>query len=101
MLQTGEIDMDMVTVNQDNVGKLQEAGFLDLCVFPTNGYGYIGFNMKDEKFTDVKVRQALTYGLNRKEIVEAVYAGGYADVINVPQSKESWAYSKGKNDYAL
>ncbi|MBU3102585.1 ABC transporter substrate-binding protein [Clostridium gasigenes] len=100
MLQTGEIDMDMVTVNQDNVGKLQEAGFLDLHVFPTNGYGYIGFNMKDEKFTDVKVRQALTYGLNRKEIVEAVYAGGYADVINVPQSKESWAYSKPKNDYA-
>ncbi|NKF08202.1 ABC transporter substrate-binding protein [Clostridium gasigenes] len=99
MLQTGEIDMDMVTVNQDNVGKLQEAGFLDLHVFPTNGYGYIGFNMKDEKFTDVKVRQALTYGLNRKEIVEAVYAGGYADVINVPQSKESWAYSKPKNDY--
>lgn len=101
MLQTGEIDMDMVTVNKDNVGKLQEAGFLDLHVFPTNGYGYIGFNMKDEKFTDVKVRQALTYGLNRKEIVEAVYAGGYADVINVPQSKESWAYSKPKNDYAF
>ncbi|MGL5354025.1 MAG: ABC transporter substrate-binding protein, partial [Clostridium sp.] len=100
MLQTGEIDMDMVTVNQDNVKSLQDAGFLDLSIFPTNGYGYIGFNMNDAKFKDVKVRQALAYGLNRAEIVEASFAGGYADVINEPQSKESWAYSKGSNDYA-
>ncbi|MGL5087468.1 MAG: ABC transporter substrate-binding protein [Clostridium sp.] len=100
MLQTGQIDMDMVTVNQDNVKSLQDAGFLDLSIFPTNGYGYIGFNMKEAKFQDVKVRQALNYGLNRAEIVEASFTGGYADVINEPQSRESWAYSKGKNEYA-
>ncbi|MBB6622150.1 ABC transporter substrate-binding protein [Clostridium gasigenes] len=100
MLQTGDIDMDMVTVNEDNVAQLQDAGFLDLCIFPTNGYGYIGLDVKNEKFTDPKVRQALTYGLNRAEVVEAVYPGGYADVINEPQSTKSWAYSKGKNDYA-
>lgn len=100
MLQTGEVDMDMVTVNQDNVKALKDAAFIDLHIFPTNGYGYIGLNFKDSRFQDQKVRQALAYGLNRKEIVDAVYAGGYADVINEPQSKESWAYSKGKNDYA-
>lgn len=99
MLQTGEIDMDMITVNEDNVNKLQEAGFLDIHIFPTNGYGYIGMNVENEKFADPKVRQALTYGLNRAEIVEASFTGGYADVINEPQSKESWAYSKGSNDY--
>lgn len=99
MLQTGEIDMDMVTVNQDNVQSLKDAGFIDLHIFPTNGYGYIGFNFKNPKFQDQKVRQALAYGLNRKEIVDAVYAGGFADVINVPQSKVSWAYYKGDNTY--
>ncbi len=99
MLKTGEIDMDMVTVNEDNVQTVLDAEFLDLHIFPTNGYGYIGFNVEDEKFSDVKVRQALTYGLNRAEIVEAAFTGGYADVINVPQSKESWAYAPGKNDY--
>lgn len=100
MLQSGEIDMDMVTVNEDNVNQLKDAGFLDLEIFPTNGYGYVGMNFKNEKFTDQKVRQALAYGLNRAEIVSAVYAGGFADVINVPQSKESWAYYAGDNDYA-
>lgn len=99
MLKTGEIDMDMVTVNEDNVQTVLDAEFLDLHIFPTNGYGYIGFNVTDEKFADVKVRQALTYGLNRAEIVEAAYTGGYADVINVPQSKESWAYTPGENAY--
>ncbi|MDY2632719.1 MAG: ABC transporter substrate-binding protein [Clostridium sp.] len=99
MLQTGEIDMDMVTVNQDNVQALKDAQFIDLHIFPTNGYGYIGFNFKNPKFQDQKVRQALAYGLNRKEVVDAVYAGGFADVINVPQSKLSWAYYKGDNAY--
>ena len=99
MLTTGEIDMDMVTVNEDNVQALKDAGFLDLHIFPTNGYGYIGFNFKNPKFQDQKVRQALAYGLNRKEVVDAVYAGGFADVINVPQSKLSWAYYEGDNDY--
>lgn len=99
MLQTGEIDMDMVTVGEDNVNSLINAGFIDLNIFPTNGYGYIGFNVNNDKFMDQKVRQALAYGLNRAEIVEASFPGGYADVINVPQSKESWAYTPGKNAY--
>lgn len=92
MLTSGEIDMDMITVDEDNVEEVQTLGFLDLNIFPTNGYGYVGMNHERAKFQDPKVRQALVYGLNRAEIVEAVY-GKFADVINIPQSKESWAYT--------
>lgn len=99
MLSSGEIDMDMVTVDEDNVEAVQALGFLDLNIFPTNGYGYVGMNHERAKFQDPKVRQALVYGLNRAEIVEAVY-GKFADVINIPQSKESWAYtSEGIESY--
>lgn len=101
MLQTGQIDMDMVTVSKDNVDSLKGAGFIDLCIFPTNGYGYIGMNVSNPKYSDPKVRQALTYGLNRAEIVEASFTGGFADVINLPQSKVSWSYAKPENDYAF
>ncbi|WP_160035537.1 ABC transporter substrate-binding protein [Paenibacillus sp. An7] len=101
MLNTGEIDMDMVTVNEDNIEELQSYGFLNINVFPTNGYGYVGINHEKEKFKDAKVRQALVYGLNRAEIVEAVY-GKFADVINIPQSKQSWAYTdEGIEAYAF
>ena len=98
-LQTGETDMEtQVTVNKDNVELLKSLGFLDLNLFPTNGYGFIAMNHKNPLFQDKKVRQALAYGLNRKEIVDAVYQG-YAEVINIPQSKVSWAYTDDVNKY--
>ena len=94
MLQTGEIDMDMVTVGEDNVNSLINAGFIDLNIFPTNGYGYIGFNVKDEKYMDPKVRQALTYGLNRAEIVEASFPGGYACLLYTSPSPRDGLLSR-------
>lgn len=100
MLQSGETDLDMVTVNAENVSQIQGAGFLDIQMFPTNGYGYIGMNLKNPMFQDQKVRQALTIGLDREKIVKTVY-GKYADVINEPQSKVSWAYTDDINKYAF
>ncbi|OAB42051.1 ABC transporter substrate-binding protein [Paenibacillus glacialis] len=92
MLQSGETDMDNINVSEDNVDELKALGFLDINILPNNGYGYIGFNHKLKKFQDPKVRQALTYGLNREEIVKGIY-GPYADVINIPESKVSWAFT--------
>lgn len=102
LLQTGATDMDMVAVSKDQVEQLQELGFLDINLFRTNGYGYIAFNHNKEMFKDKRVRQALAYGLDREQIVDAVYQG-YADVINIPQSKDSWSYTDEvtKYDYNL
>ncbi|MNZ64567.1 Oligopeptide-binding protein AppA precursor [compost metagenome] len=92
MLQSGETDMNEITVTEDNVEELKAMGFLDIHLLPNNGYGYIAFNHKVAKFQDVKVRQALTYGLNRAEIVDLIY-GPYGKVINIPQSSVSWSYT--------
>ncbi|KJB88982.1 ABC transporter substrate-binding protein [Paenibacillus sp. E194] len=98
LLQTGETDMDAPAVSKDQVEQLKEMAFLDNTLYRTNGYGYIAFNHKLDKFKDKRVRQALTYGLNRQEIVDAVYQG-YADVIDVPQSKQSWSYTDDVTKY--
>jgi len=92
MLQSGETDMDNISVSEDNVEELKALGFLDINILPNNGYGYIQFNHNEKKFQDQKVRQALTYGLNRSDIVKGYY-GPYADVINIPQSKVSWSFT--------
>jgi len=92
MLQSGETDLDNVTVNEDNVEELKSMGFLDVNVLKNNGYGYVAMNNKNPLFSDKAVRQALTFGLNRAEVVEAAY-GPYAEVINIPQSDVSWAYT--------
>ncbi|MFW5434610.1 ABC transporter substrate-binding protein [Paenibacillus apiarius] len=98
LLQTGETDMDNISVNKDQVEQLKEMGFLDVTLFPTNGYGYITFNHNRDEFKDKRVRQALAYGLNRQEIVDAIYQG-YAEVIDVPQSKVSWSYTDEVTHY--
>ncbi|MEJ8546090.1 ABC transporter substrate-binding protein [Brevibacillus borstelensis] len=91
-LKTGATDFDAsITVNADNVEALKELGFVNLDMLLNNGYGYIAINHKLPKFQDKRVRQALMYGLNREEVVYA-YSQGYAEVIDVPQSKLSWGY---------
>lgn len=94
LLQTGEIDMVNTTITEETMEQLADMEFVDVHYWPNNGYGYMGFNMlgEDSKFKDPKVRQALTYGLDRKTIVENIY-GEYADQINIPQSALSWAFN--------
>ena len=98
MLQTGEIDMDELAIGQDNVESTEASGFLSYQYFPTNGYGYMAFNHAKPALSDKVVRQALTTALNREKIVDSVY-DQYASVVNVNQSKVSWAYYEGKNKY--
>ncbi|QFT88368.1 Oligopeptide-binding protein AppA precursor [Bacillus sp. THAF10] len=56
-------------------------------------YSYLGYNLRNDLFKDVKVRQALTHALDRELIVESVM-GGDGEVANVPESPLSWAYDE-------
>ncbi|MBD7912541.1 MULTISPECIES: ABC transporter substrate-binding protein [Clostridium] len=100
MLQSGDVDIVSPTVSEDNVETIEGLGYMSYKLFPTNGYGYIAFNEAKPIFKDKAVRQALATGLDRAKIVNSVY-GKYASVINVPQSKASWAYADGDKDYAF
>lgn len=98
LLETGEVDINALTVSVENVSQIKTKGFLDQHIFPTNGYGYMAFNHRREALKDVKVRQAIAYALNREAITQNVYKG-YANVINIPQSKVSWAYTDDVEKY--
>lgn len=98
LLETGEVDINALTVSTENVSQIKSKGFLDQHIYPTNGYGYMAFNHRKEALKDVKVRQAIAHALNREAIVQNVYKG-YANVINIPQSKVSWAYTDDVDKY--
>ena len=38
-------------------------------------YTYLGYNLKNEKFQDLRVRQAITYAIDKKEIIDGVLLG--------------------------
>jgi peptide/nickel transport system substrate-binding protein len=41
----------------------------------THSYTYLGYNLKNPLFQDVRVRRALTHAINKQEIVDAVLLG--------------------------
>lgn len=56
------------------------------------GYTYLGFNLRNKKFQDIKVRQALSLAIDRQEMVDILYFG-HGEVCNGPFLPGSFAYN--------
>ncbi|MCU0641182.1 MAG: peptide-binding protein [Candidatus Margulisbacteria bacterium] len=65
-------------------------------------YTYLGFNLANPKFADKRVRQALAYATDRKQLVGLLFRG-LATPAYAPSAPISWAYSDRvqKYDYNL
>ncbi len=60
--------------------------------YPANAYTYLGFNLKDPRFADRRVRQAFAYAINKKEIIDGVLLGLGREATG-PYKPGSWAYN--------
>ncbi|MGH7481520.1 MAG: ABC transporter substrate-binding protein [Longimicrobiales bacterium] len=59
---------------------------LELFAFPGRTFYYIGWNTRREPFTDPRVRRALTLGMDRQEVIDALLFGhGQTAVGPIPQ----------------
>ena len=56
-------------------------------------YTYMGYNLKNEKFSDVRVRQAINHAVNRKELIDGILLGLGTECTG-PFASRSWAYNK-------
>lgn len=61
--------------------------------YPAFGYTYLGFNLKDPKFKDRRVRLAIDYAIDKEEIIRGVLLG-LGRVSTGPFPPESWAYDR-------
>jgi peptide/nickel transport system substrate-binding protein len=73
-LQTGEIDGYDNVAPQD-VATVQRNGKLKVIDRPSFNVGYVTINRAIKPFDDLRVRQAVAYGLDRAAVVQAFYAG--------------------------
>ena len=82
---------DIARMKQDkNINLLEQAGL---------NVGYLSFNTEKKPFDDVKVRQALTYAVNKEAIIKAVYQGaGVAAKNLIPPTM--WGYNNDVKDYS-
>ena len=60
--------------------------------------GYLSFNTEKKPLDNVKVRQALTYAVNKEAIIKAVYQGAGQSAKNlIPPTM--WGYNDDVKDY--
>ena len=59
--------------------------------YPSFGFTYIGYNLQDERFKDVRVRQAINLAIDKQAIIDGVLYG-LGSMATGPYPKESWAY---------
>ncbi|MBU1867171.1 MAG: peptide-binding protein, partial [Candidatus Margulisbacteria bacterium] len=55
-------------------------------------YTYCGFNLANPKFSDHRVRQALAYATDKKQLVDLIFKG-LASPAYAPSAPISWAYN--------
>ena len=84
-LRSGELDIaglnavryrDWVLEEKDPKSPFKD-GRINTYIAPRTAYLYIGWKNSDPMFSDKRVRQALTYACNRKEICEKIFLKRY------------------------
>ena len=60
---------------------------------PSFSYSYVGLNLKNKKFKDIRIRKALSLAINRQELVDILFFG-HGKVCNGPFLPGSFAYDE-------
>lgn len=61
-------------------------------------YTYLGYNLKNHLFADKRVRQAISYMINREELIQGVLLG-LGKPATGPYKPGTWAYNGKVKDY--
>jgi peptide/nickel transport system substrate-binding protein len=62
------------------------------------GYSYLGYNLRRPLFQDKRVRQALSYAIDKQEIIDGVLLG-YGVVATGPYKPDTWVYNPNVKRY--
>ncbi|MCK5826095.1 MAG: peptide-binding protein [Desulfuromusa sp.] len=62
------------------------------------GYTYLGYNLKHPIFQDKRVRHALSYAINKQELIDGVLLG-YGKVATGPYKPDTWVYNDNVPKY--
>lgn len=98
-LKSGGIDLMGLTPSQytrEAQGEFYDRYFRKIR-YPAFQFVYMGYNLRDPKFSDVRVRRAITHAINKKDIIDGVMLG-LGRPATGPFPPESWAYDPNVQD---
>ena len=62
-------------------------------------YTYLAYNLEDQRFADKRVRQALTYAINKKELIDGVLLGLGEEAVG-PYKPGAWYFNPDTPKFA-
>ena len=74
------------------------AGVIEKYRYPAFSYSYLGYNLKNPLFNDLRVRRAIAYAINKQAIINGVLLGLGVSCTG-PFPPKSWAYNPDARDY--
>lgn len=95
-LQTGGVDIAPLPTNlpPDTLKALKDSGALNVEQFEGSNIQYVGVNTASDSVKDIKIRQALIYGIDREKLIRELLLG-QAKIAHSILPESSWAYSEG------
>jgi peptide/nickel transport system substrate-binding protein len=93
-LETGRLDMMSLDADQWVLAaaKPELAALYDFHSYMAFAYTYLGFNLRDPRLADVRVRRAVALAIDKDELVEGVLQG-LGRAANGPFKPDMWAYN--------
>ena len=99
-LKQGGIDMASLTpmqaVRQTDYPKFKRE--FNKFSYLSFGYTYLGYNLRHKFFKDMRVRQAITYAIDKKEIIDGILLGQGIEATG-PFKPDMWAYNGNVKRY--
>jgi peptide/nickel transport system substrate-binding protein len=85
-------EIDETEIPPKDYERMKRAKGVNVYEYDALLYTYLGFNLASPKFANPKVRQALAYATDKKQLVDLIFKG-LASPAYAPSAPVSWAYS--------
>jgi peptide/nickel transport system substrate-binding protein len=97
-LRKGTVDMELTSLAPDMVETLRKDSNLNVIQSDGTNLQYFSFNMTDPVFRDVRVRQALAYGIDRDSIIKYLWRNQAKKAASL-LPPNNWAYNDDVKKY--
>lgn len=91
-------DIDIAGIQPQDVSRIRKNKGIRIYLTDQLAYTYIAFNLKRKIFQDKRVRQGLSYLIDKKKLVKYILSG-YGQVATGPIPPVSWAYNPDVKRY--
>lgn len=93
-IRSGKVDIAVVSA--DTAKLLEKTKNVEVKSYQSMEYSYLGINVAKKPFDDVKVRQAISYAVDRQDIVDTVWKGQAELTGPISPAMKQWALDLNK-----